>query len=114
VRDSPALDVARILHGLGAEVTVYDPAAMANARLVCPELRFADSALDAATDADLVLVLTEWPEFAELDPHALGAVAAVRFVVDGRYVLDPAAWRAAGWQYRASGIPAAVDAPQLT
>jgi UDPglucose 6-dehydrogenase len=114
VRDSPALDVARILHGLGAEVTVYDPAAIASARLVCPELRYADSALDAAVGADLVLVLTEWPEFAELDPHALGAVAAARSVVDGRYVLDPAVWRAAGWQYRASGIPAAADSRQLT
>jgi UDPglucose 6-dehydrogenase len=114
VRDSPALDVARILHGLGAEVTVYDPAAIAKARLVCPELRYADSALDAAADADLVLVLTEWPEFAELDPRALADAVAVRSVVDGRYVLDPAGWRAAGWQYRASGIPAAADAPQLT
>jgi len=114
VRDSPALDVARILHGLGADVTVYDPAAIANARLVCPELGYADSALRAAAGADLVLVLTEWPEFAGLDPEALGAVTAARTVVDGRYVLDAAAWRAAGWQYRASGIPAAADARQLT
>ncbi len=45
-------------------------------------------------------------EFGELDPRELGAVTAARVIVDGRYMLDPAAWRAAGWVYRASGIPA--------
>jgi UDPglucose 6-dehydrogenase len=107
VRDSPALDVAQILHGMGAEVTVYDPEAMVNARRVCPELKYAESALGAATGADVVLLLTDWPEFGTLDPEELGAVTAARVIVDGRYMLDPAAWRAAGWVYRASGIPAA-------
>ncbi len=109
VRDSPALDVARILHGMGAVVTVYDPAAMANARQMCPELRYADSAVAAATGADVVMLLTEWPEFAALDPAKLAGVAAGRRVIDGRYLLDPPAWRAAGWHYRASGIPAVSD-----
>jgi UDPglucose 6-dehydrogenase len=106
VRDSPALDVAQILHGMGAEVTVYDPQAMPNARKVCPELRYADSAVGAATGADVVLLLTDWPEFGKLDPEELGAVTSTRAIVDGRYMLDPAAWRASGWLYRASGIPA--------
>ena len=57
-----------------------------------------------------MLLLTEWPEFGALDPEELGAVTAARVIVDGRYVLDPAAWRAAGWVYRASGIPAAPAA----
>jgi UDPglucose 6-dehydrogenase len=105
VRDSPALDVAQILHGMGAEVTVYDPEALPNARKVCPELKYADSAVGAATGADVVLLLTDWPEFAQLDPEELGAVTSARAIVDGRYMLDPAAWRAAGWRYRASGIP---------
>jgi UDPglucose 6-dehydrogenase len=110
VRDSPALDVAQILHGMGAEVTVYDPAAAENARKVCPELKYTDSAIGAATGADVVLLLTDWPEFAKLDPAELGAVTASRTIIDGRYMLDPAAWRAAGWHYRASGIPAASTA----
>jgi UDPglucose 6-dehydrogenase len=110
VRDSPALDVAQILHGMGAEVTVYDPAATENARRVCPELKYAETAIGAATGADLVLLLTDWPEFAELDPAELGAVTASRTIVDGRYMLNPAAWRAAGWHYRASGIQAARTA----
>jgi UDPglucose 6-dehydrogenase len=110
VRDSPALDVAQILHGMGAEVTVYDPAATENARKFCPELKYAETAIGAATGADVVLLLTDWPEFAELDPAELGAVTASKTIIDGRYVLDPAAWRAAGWHYRASGIPAARTA----
>jgi len=110
VRDSPALDVAQILHGMGAEVTVYDPEAMDNARMACPGLKYADSEIGAATGADVVLLLTDWPQFGRLDPHELGAVTANRVIVDGRYMLDPAAWRAAGWLYRASGIPRAAAA----
>ena len=63
MRDSPALDVAQILHGQGACVTVYDPVAVDNARKACPQLRYATSAREAAIGAQVVLVLTEWPEF---------------------------------------------------
>ena len=104
VRDSPALDVAQILHGMGAQVTVYDPAALANARRACPELGYAATLADAARGAHVMLLLTEWPEFAELKPGDLSAVVARRNIVDGRGVLDPALWRAAGWNYRALGV----------
>jgi UDPglucose 6-dehydrogenase len=104
VRDSPALDVAQILHGMGARVTVYDPAALANARRACPELGYAATTAEAAQDAHVVLLLTEWPEFARLSPGDLGSVVARRNVVDGRNVLDPALWRAAGWNYGALGV----------
>ncbi len=114
VRDSPALDVAQILHGLGAEVTVHDPQAIDNARLAWPELRYADSVTSAAAGADLVLLLTDWPEYAAISPHELAAVTAARRIIDGRYALDPAAWRAAGWHYRASGIPDQTRLDQLT
>ena len=114
VRDSPALDVARILHGMGAQITVYDPAAMENARAVCPEFSYGDSALGAAVDADIVLLLTDWPEFGAIDPDALGAVTAGRLLVDGRYALDPEAWRGAGWSYRACGIPSPNTTHQLS
>jgi UDPglucose 6-dehydrogenase len=114
VRDSPALDVAQILHGMGAEITVYDPAAMDNARRACPEFSFADSVLSAATGADIVLLLTEWPEFAAIDPEDLGAVTISRVIIDGRYALDPGIWRAAGWRYRASGIREAKTSDQLS
>jgi UDPglucose 6-dehydrogenase len=103
IRDSPALDVASRLQKLGAIVCVYDPAAMVNARQLYPDLAYADSALDAVAGADVVLHLTEWREFREMDPGELAPVVARRNIVDGRNALDPEVWRAAGWTYRALG-----------
>jgi UDPglucose 6-dehydrogenase len=105
IRDSPALDVAATIQRRGGAVAVYDPAAMENARRDYPTLGYRDSAMDAAKGADLVLHLTEWAEFRAMDPAALGEVVASRQIVDGRNALDPGAWRAAGWTYRALGRP---------
>ena len=110
VRDSPALDVAQILTGLGARVTVYDPAAMDNARRVRPDLAYAASVAEAARDAQVVLLLTEWPEFAALTPGQLEHMVAERNIIDARNVLDPAQWREAGWEYRALGVAAGASA----
>jgi UDPglucose 6-dehydrogenase len=107
IRDSPALHVAVTIHGLGARVTVHDPAAEDRARQAHPELRYAASAVGAASDADVLLVLTDWAEFHEADPEVLGKAAARRNVLDSRHVLDPARWRAARWTYRAPGRPGA-------
>ncbi|MFF4259984.1 UDP-glucose dehydrogenase family protein [Streptomyces sp. NPDC001663] len=107
VRDSPALNVAGQIHLQGGQVTVYDPKGLDNARKVFPTLGYADTALDAVRGADVVLHLTEWREFRELDPAALGEVAAARVILDGRNALDPALWRKAGWTYRAMGRPTA-------
>jgi UDPglucose 6-dehydrogenase len=103
VRDSPALDVADQLHLRGAEVAVYDPAARETAARRFPHLGYATSLHEAVTGADLVLLLTEWSEFVAMDPAALGEMVARRAIVDGRNVLDPGVWRAAGWSYRALG-----------
>ncbi|GAB2846961.1 UDP-glucose/GDP-mannose dehydrogenase family protein [Actinocorallia aurea] len=105
VRDSPALDVAAVISEQGAAVTVYDPEALDNARKVQPTLDFGTSALEAAQDSDIVLLLTEWREFRDLDPEVLGSHVAARNVVDGRNALDPEVWRAAGWTYKALGRP---------
>ncbi|WP_420814739.1 UDP-glucose dehydrogenase family protein [Kineococcus siccus] len=105
IRDAPALDVAVLLQEAGALVTVYDPEAMVNARRSYPQLAYADSALEAARDADVVVLLTEWRQFREVDPEVLGEVVAHRRVVDGRHALDRTAWRAAGWEHRALGRP---------
>jgi len=105
IRDAPALDVAHTLHNLGAQVRVFDPAAQDNARRAFPQLGYGESALDVARDADVVVLLTEWAEFREIDPAAMGAVVTRRRIVDGRHALDPAQWRAAGWEYRALGRP---------
>ncbi len=103
IRDSPALDVASTIQRQGAAVCLYDPAAMDNARIKYPELGYRDSALEAAKGADLVLHLTEWAEFREMDPDVLAEVVAERRMVDGRNALDPERWRSAGWTYRALG-----------
>ncbi len=105
VRDSPALDVAEQMRLQGADVVVTDPHAIDNARAVHPELGFAATAFEAAADADLVLLLTEWPEYVALDPEKLGAVVRQRRIMDGRLALDPVAWRDAGWLYRSLGRP---------
>ncbi|MEU8916098.1 UDP-glucose/GDP-mannose dehydrogenase family protein [Streptomyces nigrescens] len=107
VRDSPALNVAGQIHLQGGQVTVYDPKGMENARRLFPTLAYADTALEAVRGADVVLHLTEWREFRELDPAALGEVVAERRILDGRNALDPALWRKAGWTYRALGRPQA-------
>ncbi|MGK5529908.1 UDP-glucose dehydrogenase family protein [Streptomyces sp. URMC 129] len=107
VRDSPALNIAGQLHLQGAEVTVYDPKAMANAKRLFPTLRYAPTAVEAATGAHAVLHLTEWREFRELDPAALAEVVTTRHILDGRNTLDPALWRKANWTYRALGRPTA-------
>ncbi|MEU9208889.1 UDP-glucose/GDP-mannose dehydrogenase family protein [Streptomyces sp. NPDC048415] len=107
VRDSPALNVAGQIHLQGGQVTVYDPKGMENARRLFPTLGYADSAVEAVRGADVVLHLTEWREFRELDPAVLGKAAAARVLLDGRNALDPEVWRRAGWTYRAMGRPTA-------
>lgn len=105
VRDSPALAVARELHARGAVVTVHDPHAQASARAVAPELRYAADPLVACRRADVVLHLTEWPQYADLDPVEVGGVVAARVLVDGRLTLDAERWRRAGWQVVIPGRP---------
>nr|WP_281390578.1 UDP-glucose/GDP-mannose dehydrogenase family protein [Sphaerisporangium rubeum] len=105
IRDSPALDVAVKIREQGGDVTVYDPVALENARRAHPSLKFGESALEAARGAHVVLLLTEWQEFIDLDAETLGSVVASRRIVDGRNALDAETWRAAGWHYRALGRP---------
>ena len=68
------------------------------------DLGYAESMAEAAQDAQVVLLLTEWPEFTGLRPERLGSLVARRNIVDGRNALDPAVWSSAGWNYRALGL----------
>jgi UDPglucose 6-dehydrogenase len=114
VRDSPALNVAAQLSLQGAAVLCHDPRAMENARVRFPDLNYAASADEAVAGADAIMVLTEWPQYRELDPVGLAERAgAAGVVIDGRNCLDPDAWRAAGWRYRALGRPREVHAAAL-
>ncbi|WP_085870998.1 MULTISPECIES: UDP-glucose dehydrogenase family protein [unclassified Nocardioides] len=105
VRDSPALSVAAQMQLQGAHVVVTDPQAIDNAQKKWPDLAFASTVEDAVADVEVVMLLTEWPEYVALDPAAMKALVAVPRVIDGRNCLEPAQWRAAGWTYRALGRP---------
>ena len=87
------------------QVTVYDPRGNDNAEALFPTLGYADSAVEACEGADLVLHLTEWQEFREMDPAVLADVVAEQKIIDARNALDPARWRAAGWTYGSLGRP---------
>jgi UDPglucose 6-dehydrogenase len=105
VRDSPALSVTRKLARAGAEIALYDPKGMANARRELPDLEYAETMFDAVTGADLVCVLTGWEEFRYADPQQLAGLVRARKVIDGLNCLDQPLWTAAGWEYRGMGRP---------
>ena len=104
VRDSPALDVAAAIRSEGALVRVHDPRAADNARLKRPELDYCDEPDKACEGADLVLHLTEWNEYRQLDPVRLRSVVRAARILDGRNVLPLSQWRAAGWTARSMGV----------
>ena len=101
VRESPALRVARILQADGAEVVAYDPEAWSD------ELTMAADAIAAVADADVLLVATEWPEFATIDMALVASAMKGHRVVDARNLLDSTAVRAAGLDYWGLGRPGA-------
>ena len=97
--------MAALLFKAGADVHVYDPQGMENARRAQPELTYEESTEDAVRNADLVCVLTEWADFRNADPVALGELVAARRIIDGRNCLDPVLWTRSGWEYRGMGRP---------
>ena len=105
VRDSPALDVAVQLYGLGVNVTATDPQAIENARGRHPQLDYSTDLEESLRGADVVVLATEWPEYKSIDPGWAGALVRTRTIIDGRNTLDAAAWRAAGWTYVGLGRP---------
>ncbi|WP_447590089.1 UDP binding domain-containing protein [Microbacterium lacticum] len=106
VRDSPALDVAVRLYGLGASVVVTDPEAIDNARRAHPQLTYESSRDETIRDAEAVILVTEWDEYRrQLSPEHASTLTSGRAIVDGRNGLDAAAWRAAGWRYYGMGRP---------
>jgi len=103
VRDSPALDIAAQLHAAGAQVVVHDPKGIEPARKRFPTLAFEEDVKVAVKDADAILHLTEWKEYRELDPGAIGQLVKSKFLIDGRNMLDRDKWRSAGWRVHALG-----------
>ena len=115
IRESPAIDVIKMLLEAGATVTAYDPAAMESAKRVLPpseKLRYATGTYEAAKDADAVLILTDWNEFAELDLVRLNQVVRFPIVIDGRNLYRPQSMLDHGFTYVSVGRPAAYQAQQ--
>ncbi len=103
VRDSPALAVAVAIHAEGAVVRVHDPRATYNARRAQPALDYVEEAVKACEAADVVLHLTEWQEYRQIDPAQLATVVRQPRLLDGRNALPLDQWRAAGWTARSLG-----------
>ena len=115
IRESPAIEVIRKLIGAGALVTAYDPAAMEHARTAMPpseKLRYAENIYDAAQDADAVLILTDWQEFAEIDLVRLNQAVRFPIVIDGRNLYKPQQMLDHGFTYVSVGRPASYQAQQ--
>ncbi len=104
VRDSPALDIAAQLHGAGAEVRVHDPKAIENAKLRFPALSFEEQVDRCVLDAEIILHLTEWRDYREIDPIAIKSRVKAANIIDGRNALDRDRWIQAGWKFRALGV----------
>jgi UDPglucose 6-dehydrogenase len=103
MREASSLVLAARLQADGASVRAYDPIAEEQARKLMVGVEFADSAFDALEDADAAVIVTEWPEFAELDWKVVADRMAGRLVVDGRNCVDPASVTAAGLVYEGVG-----------
>jgi UDPglucose 6-dehydrogenase len=112
MREASSLVLSARLQAAGAHVRAYDPVAEEEARKLLRGVDFRHSALEAATGADAVVLVTEWPEFGELDLEALAGAMRGDLVVDGRNYLDPVTVRAAGLVYEAIGRPSRD--PRLT
>jgi UDPglucose 6-dehydrogenase len=103
MREASSLVLAARLQADGAHVRAYDPVAETEARKLLFGVEFADSALTALEGADACIIVTEWPEFAELDWQLAAQRMTGRVVVDGRNLVDPDQVRAAGFVYEGIG-----------
>ena len=104
VRDSPALDIAAQIHAAGADVVIHDPKATKPAKARHPELNFTTDITECVKSADVILHLTEWRIYRELDPYVLKSQVKTPVVIDGRNALDRKLWIQAGWKFRSLGI----------
>ena len=103
VRDSPALDIAAQIQAAGAVVIVHDPKAIANAQKRFPALQFAQDINSTLKDAEIVLHLTEWKIYREINPVEVKSLVKSAIMIDGRNALDRELWQSAGWKFRALG-----------
>ncbi len=115
LRDSPALELATLLHLEGVHVTIYDPLADgARIEAAAPFARVAADAVEGSTGADAIVVATDCPQFRDLPLGRMRLAAAGDLLVDGRNIVDPKSARAAGFSYRCIGRPIVEGPPEPT
>lgn len=115
IRESPAMDIIKRLVEAGATVSAYDPAAIERAKAVLPpsqKLKYVNDIYEAAQDADAVLILTDWKEFAKIDLPRLNRAAKFPIIIDGRNLYKPEEMAEAGFTYVSIGRPATYNAQQ--
>jgi len=120
IRESPSLRIIERLRAEGARLRLFDPQAMPNALRILPEepgeITYCSSAYEAAKGSEALLLLTDWPEFLELDLVMLRSLMVIPVLVDGRNAIDPARAVEAGFEYVGIGRASAagnVDAPRI-
>jgi UDPglucose 6-dehydrogenase len=109
IRESPAIEIVRMLVSEGCIITAFDPAAIERTQQVLPasnSVRYVDDAYEAANDADALLILTDWQEFADLDLRRINQSLRYPIVIDGRNLYDPAVMNDHGFTYLSVGRPA--------
>ena len=105
MRDAPSLDIVPALQAAGAKVVAFDPEGMHEAARLLPGVTFAKTAYDALTDADVMVVITEWHEFRGLDPRRIKEAMRKPRIVDLRNIFDPDEMRGQGFAYEGIGRP---------
>jgi UDPglucose 6-dehydrogenase len=113
IRFAPSLEIIRRLLAEGAHVRVYDQEAMDKASEILPQVRYSREPYEVAQDADALLILTEWPEFAQLDWARIYSMMGRPLVLDGRNLLNPAAMMDLGFEYYSFGRPTEALTPHL-
>jgi UDPglucose 6-dehydrogenase len=103
MRDAPSLDIVSALEAAGAQIVAFDPEGMKEAARVMPSITFAESAYDAVSGADVLVVITEWPEFRGLDPRRLRQLMRQPRIVDLRNIFNPDELRSLGFAYEGVG-----------
>ena len=105
MRDAPSLDIVPALQEAGAKVVAFDPEGMTEAGHLLKNVTFAKTAYEAATGADVLVVITEWHEFRGLDPRRLKEAMRQPRIVDLRNIFDPDEMRSLGFTYESIGRP---------
>jgi UDPglucose 6-dehydrogenase len=99
MRDAPSIDIIELLKQQGAKISAFDPQASENAKRLIDDIEFAEDIYGAIKDADLLIVLTDWNEFKEIDLEKVKTMMKSPNIIDGRNIYDPQEAKKLGFSY---------------